>query len=71
MVKNLLPRRRYVFSHWVGKISWRRKWPPIPVVLPGKSHGQRSLADYSPWGLKELDMTYQLNSNKKKLNAKT
>ena len=28
----------------------RRKWQPAPVFLPGKSHGQRSLADYSPWG---------------------
>ena len=28
-----------------------------PVFLPGKSHGQRSLAGYSPWGRKELDMT--------------
>ena len=36
---------------------WRRKWQPIPVFLPGKSHQQRSLAGYSPWGRKELDMT--------------
>ena len=28
-----------------------------PVFLPGESHGQRSLTDYSPWGLKESDMT--------------
>ena len=28
---------------------WRRKWQPIPVFLPGISHGQGSLADYSPW----------------------
>ena len=34
----------------VGKIPWRRKWQPTPVFLPGKSHGQRSLAGYSPWG---------------------
>ena len=27
---------------WVGKIPWRRKWPPTPVFLPGKFHGQRS-----------------------------
>ena len=27
---------------------WRRKWQPTPVFLPGKSHGQRSLAGYSP-----------------------
>ena len=30
---------------------------PTPVFLPGESHGQRSLADYSPWGHKEADMT--------------
>ena len=36
------------------------EWQPIPVFLPGESHGQRSLAGYSPWGPKELDMTEQL-----------
>ena len=36
---------------WVGKIPWRRKWKSTPVLLPGKSHGQRSLVGYSPWGL--------------------
>ena len=41
----------------VGKIPWRRKRQPIPAFLPGKSHGQRSLAGYSPWGHKELDVT--------------
>ena len=34
---------------------WRRKWQPTPIFLPGESHGQRSLAGYSPWGCKELD----------------
>ena len=34
-----------------------RKWQPTPVFLPGESRGQGSLAGYSPWGLKELDMT--------------
>jgi len=38
------------FNPWVGKIPWKRKWQPTPVILPGKSHGQRSLAGYSPWG---------------------
>ena len=42
---------------WDRKISWRRKWQPTPVFLPGKSHGQRSLAGYSPQGHKESDMT--------------
>ena len=36
----------------LGKILWRRKWQPIPVLLPGKSHRQRSLASYSLWRLK-------------------
>ena len=49
--------RRCRFDPWVGEIPWRRKWQPIPVFLPGKSNGQRSLVCYSPWGCKELDMT--------------
>ena len=34
---------------------WRRKWQPTQVLLPGKSHGRRSLVGYSPWGLEELN----------------
>ena len=49
--------KRHGFNPWVGKIPWRRKWQPIPVFLPGESHGQRSMAGYSPWGRKELDTT--------------
>ena len=49
------------FNPWVGKISWRRKRQPTPVFLPGKSHGQRSLVGYSPWGRKELDTTERLH----------
>ena len=44
------------------KISWRRKWQPTPVFVPGKSHGQRSLAGYSSWDCKELDTTEQLST---------
>ena len=33
-----------------GKVPWRRKWQPTPVLLPGKFHGQKSLVEYSPWG---------------------
>ena len=51
------------FEPWVRKIPWRRKWHPPPVFLLGKSHGQRNLASYSPWGCKELDTIEQLNSN--------
>ena len=43
------------FDPGVGKILWRRAWQPTPVFLLGESHGQRSLAGYSPWGLKESD----------------
>ena len=39
---------------------WRRPWHPIPVLLPGKSHGRRSLVGCSPCGCEELDMTEQL-----------
>ena len=49
------------FNSWVGKIPWRRKWQPTPVLLPGKSHGLRSLVGYSPWGRKESDMTERLH----------
>ena len=41
----------------VGKVLWRRKWQPTPVFLPRESHGQRSLAGYSPWGCKKSDTT--------------
>ena len=47
---------------WVGKILWRRKWQPTAVLLPGKSHGQRSLVGYSLWGCKESDTTEWLHS---------
>ena len=52
-VKNLLPMQETKetwFDPWVGKIRWSRKWPPAPVFLPGKFHGQRSLAGPSPQG---------------------
>ena len=38
------------FGPWDRKIPWRRNWQPTPVFLPGKSHGQRNLVGYSPWG---------------------
>ena len=39
---------------------WRRQWRPTPVLLPGKSHGPRSLVGCSPWGCEESDMTERL-----------
>ena len=47
--------KRHGFNPWVRKVPWNRAWHPTPVFLPGESHGQRSLAGYSPWGGKESD----------------
>ena len=38
------------FNPWAGKIHWKRNWQPIPIPLPGESHGQRSLVSWSPLG---------------------
>ena len=51
-------------TDYVYRGPWRKKWQPTPVFLPGESHGQRSLADYSPWGHKQLVLTEQLSTNK-------
>ena len=52
--------KRPGFKARVGKIPWRRAWQPTPVLLPGESHGQKSLAGYSAWGHTKSDMTEQL-----------
>ena len=52
------------FPGW-RRFPWRRKWQPTPVFLPGKTHGQRNLVGYSPWGCKKSDMTGHNNSNNK------
>ena len=60
MIKNLpgnATDTKYRFDPCVRKILWRRAWRPTPVFLPGESHGQRSLAGYSPWGRSESDTT--------------
>ena len=55
---------------WFPSLGWED--PPdeeiatIPVFLPGKSHGQRSLVDYSPQGQKQSDMTEKLSPKKKR-----
>ena len=49
------PKRQWIQSLG-GEDPQRRKWQPTPVLLPGKSHGEKSLAGYSSWGCKELDM---------------
>ena len=58
---NNLPEMR---ETWVQSLGWEdpleKEWLATPVLLPGKSHGQRSLAGYSPWGHKEPDTTERL-----------
>ena len=51
--------KRCGFNPWVRKIPWRRKWQPTPVSMHGKSHGQRCLVGYCPWGCQESDTTEQ------------
>ena len=55
--------KRHGFNPWVRKISWRKKWQPTPVFLPGESHGWRSLEGYSPWCCQQSDTTEQLNTH--------
>ena len=57
IVKNLPA----VWEIWVRSLGWRKPWRRIwqiaPLFLPGKFHGQRSMAGYSPWGRKSRDRT--------------
>ena len=60
VVENLPARAEDVrdgFDPWVKKIPWKRAWQCTPVILPGESHGQRSLKGSGPWGWKDSDMT--------------
>ena len=58
-VKNPPAMQETQVDPWVGKIPWIRDWLPTPAFFPGESHGQRSLAGYSPWGRQESDTTEQ------------
>ena len=51
------------YKNFIGRYTrtGRRQWHPTPVLLPGKSHGRRSLVGCSPWGCEELDMTERLH----------
>ena len=55
----LIPLKESYFNH-IYEQKWRRQWHPTPVLLPGKSHGQRSLVGCGPWGREESDTTEQL-----------
>ena len=50
----------HLLFHFLILIEWRRQWHPTPVLLPGKSHGWRSLVGCSPWGCWGSDMTERL-----------
>ena len=54
VVKNPAANAGDGFDPWVRNIFWRKEWPPTPLFLPEKSHGQRSLAGYGPWGHKRV-----------------
>ena len=60
---NVRRHKRRRFNPWVRKIPWSRAWQPIPVFLPMKSHGQRSLGDYSLCVGKESATTKRTHTN--------
>ena len=66
MVQHQIPCKWLNASNLIGILVYLvagKAWQPSPVFLLGKSHGQRSLLVYSPWGCKESDMTEQLTLN--------
>ena len=62
MIKNLPANAGDRFDSRVRKIHWSRKRSPTPVFLPGKFHGQRSLAGYGLCGCKEADVIERLSA---------
>ena len=62
--------RRCGFDPCIRKIPWKRKRQPTPVFLPGKYHGQRSLAGYSPWGHKRIGHNLVTNTTEWLKNCK-
>ena len=60
-------RAQWIFTKYTHFLSWSMaqwwwsQWQPTPVLLPGKSHGQRSLVGCSPWGRWGLDTTERLH----------
>ena len=64
MCTSLIATQKHHFSQKTRintNLFWRRKWQSIPVLLPGKFHGWRSLVGYSPGGRKELETTKRLH----------
>ena len=54
--------KRHGFDLWVGMIPWRKPQQPAPGFLPKESHGQRSLAGYSPWGSQRVGPDWTLDT---------
>ena len=71
MVKYTLAIPETWFQSLGWKIPCRRAWQPTPVFLPEESHGQRSLAVYSPWGCKEWDTTEWLSMHRRREQGKS
>ena len=68
LLKNTKKKKKALGSKFQAKNNekvslpdWRRQWHPTPVLLPGKSHGRRSLVGCSPWGREESDTTERLH----------
>ena len=64
--------KRCGFYPWAGKIPWRRKWQPTAIFLPGKSHGQRSLAGLQSMGLQRTGhelVTKQQQQHQRHVNS--
>ena len=57
------------FNTRVGKIPWGREWLPPPVFLPGRFHGQRSLAGYGLWGCKRVRHNWVTKQQQQRLTA--
>ena len=68
--KELAGHAKCGFYPCIGNILWSRKWQPAPVFLPGKSHGRRNLAGYSPGGHKELGRTEKVSTHMYSVKAK-
>ena len=56
MIENLLTMQETQVQSLGWEYPLEKEIAPTPVFLPGKSHGEKSLVGYSPWGCKELDM---------------
>ena len=60
-LQKILEENMKILFNNLESIKGRRQWQPTPVLLPGQSHGQRSMVGCSPWGRWESDMTEWLH----------